>query len=428
MALEKQDLDSITAAVKGEVAPILARVEALEKIPATKNFPLGAGEDPGAATRKVNAKSAYVKAEREAFIARDVHKGKGLNLAAFVRCMALASRSGQPSRLADVAHSLGYTEIADMVADRQKAMTEGVFADGGALVPPAFSSDFIELLRATAVVRSLNPVSVDMPNDTLTLGKQTGGATAAYGEESTNITESQPTLGQITLVAKKLRALVPISNDLLRVASAQTDSLVREDLRRVMANTEDLKFIRGTGASSEPKGLENWSANAIAISNATGTAPTLANVTKDIHRLIGAVEDDNVVIDQRCGFIGNPRTKRYLQTLFDGVGAHVYRDELLGGYLYGFPCRWTTQVPTNLSDLGGSDESFLIFAQFADVIVGDSLDMELTFQENAAYVASGSVVSGFSRDESAIRAISKHDMQVRHGESVGIMDQIRWTA
>jgi HK97 family phage major capsid protein len=46
--------------------------------------------------------------------------------------------------------------------------------------------------------------------------KITGGSTAGYVGENANITKTQPTTGQITLTFKKLAALVPISNDLLR--------------------------------------------------------------------------------------------------------------------------------------------------------------------------------------------------------------------
>jgi HK97 family phage major capsid protein len=100
-----------------------------------------------------------------------------------------------------------------------KALAAGDFAAGGAIVPPDFVEDIIELLVSATVIRQMNPVTAPMPNGSLTLPKLTGGATASYIGENDDIPESQQTFGDVKLVFRKLVSLVPISNDLSALAA-----------------------------------------------------------------------------------------------------------------------------------------------------------------------------------------------------------------
>ena len=110
---------------------------------------------------------------------------------------------------------------------------------GGFLVPEEYSTELIEYLRPLSVIRSMNPVIVPMPVGSISIPAMTGGATAEYIGEGSNIAVSQPAFGQIKLTWKKLATLVPISNDLIRFSSPQADAIVRDDLVAAMAQRED---------------------------------------------------------------------------------------------------------------------------------------------------------------------------------------------
>ncbi len=133
------------------------------------------------------------------------------------------------------------------------AMEAGDFETGGFVVPPNYVPELIELLRPRSVVRRMGPSEAPLVNGSLTLPKLTGGATANYIGESTNIPPSQLTGGQVKATARKLVSLVPVSNDLLRFASPSADTMVRNDLLRAMAQAEDAAFIRSDGGGTRPR-------------------------------------------------------------------------------------------------------------------------------------------------------------------------------
>lgn len=308
-----------------------------------------------------------------------------------------------------------------------KALSAGQADAGGFLVSPEFSLEVIELLRPMSVVRRLNPTTLPMDQGALSISKLTGGATAAYTGEGQNIGSSQQTTGMLDLVWKKLAALVPISNDLLRFSttSPNADAVVRDDIVAAMALREDLAFIRGDGLSGTPKGLRNWApaANILTV-NAT---VNLANITVDLGKLVLALEEANVRMI-RPGWLMAPRTKQFLMTIRDGNGNFAFREEMLAGNLWGYPFAVTTQIPINLS-VTGSNESEIYFTDFADAVIAEASEIVIDASPNAAYYdsATSAVVSSFSRDETVIRAISRHDFGMRHDASVAVLSDVDWT-
>jgi HK97 family phage major capsid protein len=72
-------------------------------------------------------------------------------------------------------------------------------------VPTQFSTDIIELLRPSAVVRSLDPSTMPMPMGSVKIPKITQGATAAYIGENANVTKSEEKTGQLTLASRSWR-------------------------------------------------------------------------------------------------------------------------------------------------------------------------------------------------------------------------------
>lgn len=347
-------------------------------------------------------------------------KDMGLSAARFIR--ALAAGKGDPERAAKYVKQ-NWKQTAEIEA-LAKALNESTLAEGGALVPTEYVAEVIELLRGRAVVRSLGAVSLPMNSGSLTMPKLTGGATASYIGESQNIPKTQQATGQLQLSAKKLAALVPISNDLLRDASPNADNLVRDDLVSTMALREDLAFIRDDGTQNKPKGMRYW-APATNVVNRTqdAGANTLATVTADLAAAVNRLESADVRFI-RPGWVMTPRTKWYLWQLRDANGNQVFRDEINQGRLLTFPFRTTTQVPNNLGVAG--DESELYLADFADMIIGENTELIIDVSTEAAYHDGTNVVAAFSRDETVIRAIARHDFGARHDESITVITALDW--
>ena len=339
----------------------------------------------------------------------------GLAFARMVRSIAAAKSEG--SGLRGAAEFCEKTLHDPIVA---KALAAGTGTGGGFLVPENYSSELIELLRPLSVVRASGARTIPLQNGNLSIPKITGGGSATYIGENTNIATTEQTFGLVKLSAKKLAAITPISNDLIRFASPSADALVRSDLLDALAQAEDQHFLRGDGLGAGPKGLRYWApaANRLLVN---GTV-NLVNVTNDTSRLMLQLLNANVRL-RNPGWITSPRVLMYLSDIRDGNGNKAFPE--LPSSFRGFPMRVTTTVPINLA-VTNTSESELYFVDFADVIIGDVPGIEIEVSNVAAYHDGANVVSAYSLDQTVIRVIMHNDLVVRHGESVAVAIDVDW--
>ncbi len=370
------------------------------------------------------------------------HDPRGLTAARYLRTAAASKFHGlSPEKMArkfadectrkrdmksaDSFASIGEDFKATSSAEsREKAMEAQEPGAGGLLVPEPVMQEIVELLRAAVVVEASGARTVPMPNGNLSMNYQTTASTARYIGERRVIQKTQPGTGRMKLSAKKLAALVPISNDLLRFASPAADVFVRDDLVQVMALRRDLGLYRGPGTENEPKGLRFLAdpANVQARTLDAG-AVTLETVTNDLVTNIYNLDGRNIRM-VRPGWIFHPRTKWFLRKLRDGLGNFVF-DEVDGGTLFGFPFKTSTQVPIDLG--AGGDESEIVFADFANIIVGDAVALQMKMSDEASYTDDGGDNAGFETDETVVRAISEHDINDRQrGRSISVTSGLDW--
>lgn len=357
---------------------------------------------------------------------------KGAAAARIIRAATNASlEKGGRRMVVELLKGWGDDDLAEFVVKDGERLAKAAMSvtdatAGGFLVPEQFSTDVIELLRPQSVVRDLVGMSLPMPTGTISIPKITEGSTAYYQGENAAATKSALKTGQVKLTWKKLTALVPMSNDLLRYSTPSADAIVRRDMVRAIAQRENQAFLRDHGTDASPKGLRYLAANSGSPIFANSTV-NLANVTTDLGKMILDLLNDSVPIT-RGGWIMAPRTYMYLYTVLTTNGVFAFRDEMSRGTLWGYPYRVTTQVPINLSDHGGTDESELYFADFDDVIIGDSMALRVDASDVATYTDGANTVSAFSNDQTVVRCITEHDFNTRRAESISIMNGVRWGA
>lgn len=330
-----------------------------------------------------------------------------------------------------------------------KALVVSSGSAGGFIVPPDQMTEIIELLRPKAQVRAAGPRNIPMPRGTMTLPGQASAASASYGSETKKIASSQQTLNQIVASYKKLTALVPVSNDMMRYADPAVDAFVRDDLIKVIALREDLAFLLGDGTADGPRGYISFANSYAAQGGGTaGTwntganstlavggnfitstaAYTLATVATELGGAINKLDTANVPDDHRVWFM-NPRAKNYLYNVQNSLGVYVYRDEISKGTLLGYPFRLTTQIPANLYNGDGShtDCSFVFLAEMTETMILDSMQMQMAVSQEGSYIdGNGATISAFQNDQTLIRAIEEHDFQLRHDASVAVIQAVRW--
>lgn len=325
---------------------------------------------------------------------------------------ALAGGRGDPARAADFAAKTwndGYTA---------KALAAGVGAAGGYLVPEIQAQEVIELLRKASAVRRLGPTLVPMPHGTLLMAKLTGGAQAEYLGENTAITPSVPSFGQVRLTARKLAALVPISNDLIRYSAPAADQVVRDDLVTALAEREDLAFLYGnpTGTGNDPKGIRHWVLPAQEIAS---SGATVAAMVADLANMVLALQEGKARM-LRPAWIMAPRTLQALMAVRDGSGHFVFRPELQNGTLNGFPVATSLHIPT-------APASEILLVDMADVLIGEATGLLIDASGEAAYPSGASVIPAFGLDQTIIRCVTAHDLVLRHEAAVAVLTGVTWT-
>lgn len=367
---------------------------------------------------------------------------KGLGIARLAR--ALAGSHGDPNRAIDwlrrtygkddvaakalEASENAKTKLQQLAVELKAPQLASDHETGGVFVTPEFSQDLIENLRPMSVVQSLNPMFLPL-SGSLTFPKVTGNTTASYIGEAAAIPKTGITTGTLRLTPKKLGALVPISNDLLRQNSLSADTIVRDDLSLSLALRGDLAKIRGTGTQHSPRGLRYWvaSGNIVDCSSSTygnDSTPSLAELNNALEQMVYLLESANVPM-VRPGWIWNQRTTKVLRGARDTDGRYVFRDEIQAGKLFGYPFRHTTQVPNNLGS--GSDESEIYLADFAQLLDAEAEGLIIDASREASYVDGSTTRSAFQQDETIIRAILLHDFGSRYDEAIAVATGVKWS-
>ncbi len=306
-----------------------------------------------------------------------------------------------------------------------RALVAGSGPAGGFMVPPDYVAAIIELLRPLTAVRSSGPRGLPMPRGTMPLPRPSQAATARFGAEVQAIPASQQAVDQVVATYKKLTALVPIGNDLLRYSDPSVDAMVRDDLAQVIARREDLAFIRGDGTQGSPKGMLSFCLPGNFItSNASYTLSTAAS---ELGGALNKIETGNVPIVNPVWMM-HPRVKNYLLNVQNANGFYVYREEMTTTKtLLGVPFKTTTQIPINLTVGASNDCSEIYMAEMSQAMILDSMTLELAVSREGTYVdALGNTVSVFQADQTLIRGIAEHDFQMRHDEAVAVISGVRW--
>ena len=222
---------------------------------------------------------------------------------------------------------------------------------------------------------------------------------------------------------------------MIRFPSIAIDAVVRDDMIAAIAQCADLAFIRGNGGVYSPRGFRSLAADpAIASPSHVLTSvavPTLVSVTSDMGSLELVLTNANVKM-RKPGWLMSHRTEMFLFNLRDGLGNQIYMAEMSKGLLRGKPYKATTQIPNNLAATDGNgnattDGSELYMVDFAEVFVGEAFGLELEVFPGGSYVdAAGNTVSGISTDETVMRAIVQHDINMRQQAAVAVMQGVRW--
>lgn len=234
-------------------------------------------------------------------------------------------------------------------------LTAGSAAGGGYTVgTDVLTGSLIELLRNKALVMSLGARNLSGLVGDVAIPRHTGGATAYWLDETTDVTLSTQTLGQLALTPHRLGAATAYTKQLLAQSSLDIEGFVRQDLMTILAIEKDRACLNGLNASGEPLGIINTTG----IGSVTfGAAATWAKLLDFETQVANANADMGSL-----AYLSTPNTRAKLKAAVK-IAASQYADFLWekGDIINGYPARATLQVPSNK----------MLFGNWNDLIVAD---------------------------------------------------------
>jgi HK97 family phage major capsid protein len=273
-------------------------------------------------------------------------------------------------------------------------------------------------------------MEVGMPMGNLTIPRLAGGATAAYQNELDDIQVSQERFDDVNFVAKKLTAMVPVSNDLIRRAPIGVEEIVRDDLVQTIARREDLAFLRGDGTAKDPIGMRHlaMAANVITVPAMPATPALGDQLTAILDGASAAILglQNGMSRMVRPTWFMAPTIARFISLARDQVGGFYFKDEIERGMWEGYPIKLTQQIPTNLSISTYTQGSEVYFCDMADFVIADTYNVVVDASDVAAYNDGTGMVSSFQRDQSIFRVIAEHDCNMRHLQSLVVLLTQDW--
>jgi HK97 family phage major capsid protein/HK97 family phage prohead protease len=178
--------------------------------------------------------------------------------------------------------------IANDVLSR--SLTAGTASGAGDLIfTDARPGSFIELLRKRNFLTGLGVTILAGLTGPVGIPKQTGASQVYWKGEGVAGTESEPSVGQVTMTLKEMSAWTRFSRSLVLQSSIDVETFVRNDLVTVMALEQARVALYGLGSSSQPEGLKLTTG--INTKDFAANQPTYAELV-DMETLVAADDAD----------------------------------------------------------------------------------------------------------------------------------------
>ncbi|HMY98116.1 MAG TPA: phage major capsid protein [Burkholderiaceae bacterium] len=218
---------------------------------------------------------------------------------------------------------------------------------------------FIDLLRNRSVCMRMGATRLTGLQGNVTIPKQTAtAATTWLANESTAITEGQPTLGQLALSPKHIGAYTEISRLMALQSSPDAETLVMNDLAQAVATAADLAGLAGSGASGQPTGIINTAG----IGSVTGTTIGYAG-------MLEFQTDIGNALAPSCGYVTTAAVAALLaqRVKFTNTASPLWDGSLLDANVCGFRGMSSAQCPT--ADIIFGDWAQLVMAEWGSLAI-----------------------------------------------------------
>lgn len=198
---------------------------------------------------------------------------------------------------------------------------------------------FIELMRNTSVTLGMGVRRMSGLVGNVTIPKMTAGNTAYWlADETTQVTESQPTIGQLSLSPKNVAAMTELSHQLMQQSTPDVEQLVLDSIARDIALAVDVGVLRGAGSSGQPQGIVTTAG----IGSFTGTSLATTGILNAQADVAAAN-----ALNMGCGYVTTPAVAALLMDrpeLTSTGTTPLWTGNMMTGQLKGFRAMSSNQM------------------------------------------------------------------------------------
>ena len=251
------------------------------------------------------------------------------------------------------------------------------------------SSSFIDLLRTKYVLGMAGVTFMPGVTGNLSIPKMTAGATAYDIAEGADLTESTPTLGNVTGTPHTIGAIVDVTRRMLEQSTPEVENMVRNEINQRLLRGLQIRVFAGTGSDGQPSAIT--AATGINNPSVTAGTPTYA----ELLNFPGSIMADNAESGAQK-WIGTAEVwAKLAATAINGNGSALALDPFTNK-LIGRDFLTTEDIPAN------------------SLWYGDWSTVVIPFWGNGIEIASDSAKL-FASGGLTLRALLDYDVMVRNG-------------
>jgi len=254
--------------------------------------------------------------------------------------------------------------MAQLVEAREKDLAEGTGGQGGYLVPEEFTAEILAFARLQSLALKycrIWPMSTDMRN----VPVESTGVTTSWKNEAEALSQSEPVVGEVSLVARRLGAYAVCSDDLLSDSAIDIVSWLTELFAEAIGQEIDNQVFNGNGTPCSGILTAACGYSVVMDSGLTSfSSITGTNLSEMISKLSA---------NKRAGarFFAEKLTMHYIRTLKDTNGQFLFAQIGGGvpGTIWGFPYDETEQI----TGTSAADTPFVSFGDLRYFALGRRL-------------------------------------------------------
>lgn len=243
------------------------------------------------------------------------------------------------------------------------ALNEGTNAQGGYLVPEEYADEIIAFARLSSFALQ-NCRIWPMGSDTLHVPTENTKVSVAWKGEAVAAGQTEPTLGEIELVANKLTAYSIASKELLDDANVDVVSYLTEIFAEANGQELDNQVLNGTG--SPVSGILTAAAGKSVVMT-TGNA-AFSSISGD--NLLDMIDEIDQQAEDGAQFLFHKNIMTYIRKLKDSQNQYLFAPVAGGvpGNIWDYPYIRTPKGPAK-GDSGAST-AFVAFGNLKYFALG----------------------------------------------------------